>query len=88
MKISMIEMVSSHGGMNYYDFGLMMGLGRLGNDVTLYTSEPLLFDITSNKNLKVNLAYKGLFGTKNKFLMLLHYIKGTFKSLNDSSSAL
>lgn len=80
----MIEMVSSHGGMNYYDFGLMMGLGRLGNDVTLYTSEPLLFDITSNKNLKVNLAYKGLFGTKNKFLMLLHYIKGTFKSLNDS----
>lgn len=84
MKISMIEMVSSHGGMNYYDFGLMMGLGRLGHDVTLYTSEPLLFDITSNKNLKVNLAYKGLFGTKNKFLMLLHYIKGTFKSLNDS----
>ena len=56
MKISMIEMVSSHGGMNYYDFGLMMGLGKLEHDVTLYTSEPLLFDITSNKNLKVKVV--------------------------------
>ena len=80
----MIEMVSSHGGMNYYDFGLMMGLGKLEHDVTLYTSEPLLFDITSNKNLKVNLAYKGLFETKNKFIKLFHYMKGTFTALNDS----
>lgn len=84
MNISMIEIVSSHGGMNYYDFGLMMGLGKLEHDVTLYTSEPLLFDITSNKNLRVNLAYKGLFKTKNKFLKLFRYIKGTFIALNDS----
>ncbi len=82
MKISMIEMVSSHGGMNYYDYSLMKSLGKLGNEVTLYTSSPLLFNI--DNNLHVDLCYEGMFDSKNKIAKLHKFIKGTRIALNKS----
>lgn len=84
MNISMIEPVSSHGGMNYYDFGLMNGLGKLGCKVTLYTSSELKFDISNNKNLCVKLFYEGIYSGKNKIKRFFKYLWGTYKSLHDS----
>lgn len=84
MKISMIEIVSSHGGMNYYDYGLLNSLGKLGHEVTLYTSSPLLFDISKNKNIKVNLVYENLFNINNRLLKLIKYIRGTIRALKES----
>lgn len=84
MKISMIEMVSSHGGMNYYDYGLLDGLGKCGHQVKLYTSSPLLFDISTNKNVEVDYTYQGLFDRKNKILKLLKYVSGTAEALKKS----
>src|SRR5574344_968396 len=81
MKISMIEVVSSHGGANYYDYRLLNALGKLGNEVTLYTSCPLNFDISDNSHISVDLTYKGLFETKNKIVKLCKYIFGTINSL-------
>ena len=84
MNISMIEMVSSHGGCNYYDYGLMNGLGKLGCKVTLYTSSELKFDISDNKNLCVKLFYEGIYSGKNKIKRFCKYLWGTYKSLQDS----
>lgn len=83
MKISMIEMVSSHGGMNYYDYGLMNSLVKLGHEVTLYTSSSLNFNI-ENSGANVDLCYEGMFSEKNKFLKLLKYVKGTNEALRKS----
>lgn len=76
----MIEIVSSHGGMNYYDYGLLNGLGKLGNNITLFTSENLCFDLSKNQSVKVSYTYKNLF-KGNKIKKLLRYIVGTMKSL-------
>lgn len=80
MNIAMIEMVSSHGGMNYYDYGLLNGLGKLGSNITLFTSESLRFDLSKNQSIKVSYTYKNLF-KGNKIEKLLRYIVGTVKSL-------
>ena len=83
MKIGMIEIVSSHGGMNYYDFGLMMGFARLNQSVTLYTSCGLNFDISTNKALAVSLTYRGVFDKSIKIKRLFKFIRGTVVSIRD-----
>lgn len=80
MNISMIEMVSSHGGMNYYDYALLNAFGMLGNKVTLFTSENLVFDASKNRNVTVSYVYKNLF-KGNKISKLFHYIYGTLKTV-------
>lgn len=85
MNIAMIEMVSSHGGMNYYDYGLLNGLVKLGNNVTLFTSENLCFDLGNNQSIKVSYTYKNLF-KGNKIKKLLRYVVGTVKSLRQIKS--
>lgn len=80
MNISMIEMVSSHGGMNYYDYALLNAFGMLGNKVTLFTSEDLVFNISKNRNVTVSYAYKNLF-KGNKISKLFHYVYGTLKTV-------
>lgn len=76
----MIEMVSSHGGMNYYDYALLNAFGMLGNKVTLFTSEDLLFDTSKNPNVTVAYVYKNLF-KGNKISKLFHYVYGTLKTV-------
>lgn len=84
MNISMIEPVSSHGGMNYYDYGLMNGFGMQGCKVTLYTSSELKFDISNKDNLSVRLFYQGIYSRKHKVLRAVKYLTGTLKSLRDA----
>lgn len=84
MNIAMIETVSSHGGMNYYDYGLMCGLAKQHCDVTLYTSTALRFDISMYKNLRVKLFYDGIFTGKNKIKRFLKYLTGTIRALHDA----
>ena len=81
MKISMIELVSSHGGMNYYDYGLMNSFDKLGQEVTLFTSCSLKFDTYKNNNLSIKLTYKNLFNTKNKLKQFCIFILGTIKTM-------
>ena len=78
----MIELVSSHGGMNYYDYGLMSGFGSLNQNVTLYTSCDLKFDISNNNHLHVNYVYKGLFDEKNKIKRIIKFINGTLRAIH------
>lgn len=37
MKVAIIEPVGGHGGMDYYDYGLAMGLGKNGCQITYHT---------------------------------------------------
>lgn len=82
MKISMIELVSSHGGMNYYDYGLMAALANQGHEVTLFTSSELKFDISNNKNLNVDLVYSGLFTSHTKLTKIMKFIQGTYQAIH------
>lgn len=84
MKISMIEPVSSHGGMNYYDYGLMKGFSNNNCYVTLYTSCPLNFDISQYSNLNVKYFYEGIYSGKNKIKRFFKYFHGTVLALKDS----
>lgn len=85
MKISMIEPVSSHGGMNYYDYGLMKGFSNNNCNVTLYTSCPLNFDISQYSNLNVKYFYEGIYSGKNKIKRFFKYFYGTVLALKDSN---
>jgi len=45
--ISIIEPVGGHGGMNYYDYGLALGLANSGFETFLFTSDsttPIPYD--------------------------------------------
>lgn len=79
MKVSIIEPVGGHGGMDYYDFGLCRGIVSAGAEVTLYTC-----DETRNQDanpFEVILPYKNIFGSHAKWLRGIRYIRGSLHSL-------
>jgi D-inositol-3-phosphate glycosyltransferase len=82
MKVSMIEPIGGHGGMNYYDFGLCEGISSSGDcEITLYTS-----DVTKEESdsFKVVKNFKKIWGDGNKFLRLFRYFLAFIKSCIDS----
>jgi len=79
MKIGMIETVSSHGGMNYYDFGLINSLSKLVDQVFFYTSEELKFDFKGD--VEVFLSYKNLFKAKKRLEQMFIFLFGTIRSV-------
>lgn len=82
MKVSIIEPVGGHGGMNYYDFGLAGGLANAGVNVTLYTCDktqaPRLSGFVCKK------PFKGIYGKSNKYVRGLRYAGGLLAALFDS----
>ena len=62
IKASIIEVVGGHGGMDYYDIGLMSGLREYGVDATLFTNA------SNNQNVErlipgqAQYVYKNIFG--------------------------
>lgn len=82
IRVSMIEPVGGHGGMNYYDFNICESLTEKTEvDVTLYTCDETM---TSNQNFSIIKNFKGIYGKENKFVRALRFIRGLLKSLFDS----
>ncbi|OEU69189.1 MAG: hypothetical protein BA863_00115 [Desulfovibrio sp. S3730MH75] len=79
MKVSIIEPVGSHGGMDYYDFGLCSGLAKAGVEISLYTCDETR--IKNGGSLEIVFAYQRIFGGQSKWLRGARYIKGTLHSL-------
>ena len=73
MRISIIEPVGGHGGMDYYDYGLAYGLGANGIEAIFFTSDKT--QVREFPNVQTKLFFKGVWGssfiTKTRL-----YIKG------------
>ncbi|MEY8200436.1 MAG: glycosyltransferase [Colwellia sp.] len=74
ISINVIEPVGGHGGMNYYNTGLGLGLSEAGASSSLYTSSETVE--SSSGLLTVDKCFVDVFGAKNKFLRFYNYIKG------------
>lgn len=79
LKISMIEPVGGHGGMNYYDFNLCRELQTIeDSDVVLYTCDET---ISGLENFKIERSFKKIYGKSSKYIRGLNFIKGLVRSL-------
>lgn len=74
MKVSIIEPVGGHGGMNYYNAGLGRGLVEIGVSSTLYTSIETVE--TSCESFSIDKCFIGVFGSRNKLIRLVNYLRG------------
>lgn len=79
IKVSVIEPVGGHGGMNYYDFGLCSGLGAAGCDVVLYTCDKT--DPSAARSFKVLRPFRKIYGASPKPLRALFFTFGLLVSL-------
>lgn len=80
-RISIIDPVGGHGGMDYYDYGLAYGLGSNDASVTYYTCEN-----TKLRNFK-NIQTKNIFGNvwdKKSFSKLYAFLRGYLKVFKDA----
>ena len=85
LKVSIIEPVGGHSGMDYYDFGLCSGLQQAGIEPTLYTCDETIVD--PRYTFRVIPAYKNIFGAKAKWLRGIKYIAATLYALLQSRLA-
>ncbi len=83
LKVSIIEPLGNHGGMDYYNYSLCSGLSSMGLNTTLYTSEIKLKE-NSHHCFKTRYTYKGIYGRKPKIIRGLVHIAGTIMSLLES----
>jgi D-inositol-3-phosphate glycosyltransferase len=80
MKISIIEPVGGYSGMDYYDYGLALGLGYNNLEVLLLTSSKTI--IREYTNVETVRTFSNVWETKNKFIRLWYFILGYLRSLN------
>ncbi|MDN3954725.1 glycosyltransferase [Sporolactobacillus laevolacticus] len=78
MRISMIEPVGGHGGMNYYDFNLCKEIKRLDTTVTLFTCDET---VSENENFAINKTFKKIYGNDSSIIRGLRFLKGLSKSI-------
>ena len=71
LKVSVIEPVGGHGGMDYYDFGLCDGLASSGAGVTLYTSDKTV--APARVRFHLVRSFKGVFGKRQKWVRAVWY---------------
>lgn len=84
LKISMIEPIGGHGGMEFYDFGLCESISLQGYEVVLYTSDKTKLDGLVNVQFAVTKVYRGIYGLQNRLIRGLRYLRGTFAALLNS----
>lgn len=78
-KISIIEPVGGHGGMDYYDFGLCDGLSSSGLDVVLHTCDET--EKSPDQSFDVKFTYAGIYGDAPSWKRGLRYVVGSVKAM-------
>ena len=73
LKVTILEPVGGHGGMNYYDLGLCNGLGHAGIDVTLYTCDENP-PISVSGIFIVKPVFRGIYGSAPVWQRGLSYV--------------
>jgi D-inositol-3-phosphate glycosyltransferase len=84
IKIAIIEPVGGHGGMDYYDYGLAMGLAKNNSLVHFYTSDKT--KIRNIENVLTHIIFKNVWNEKNIFIKLVRFLSAYFKAFKDSKS--
>jgi D-inositol-3-phosphate glycosyltransferase len=80
LSVAIIEPVGGHGGMDYYDYGLAMGLGINDVDVVLYTSDNT--KVRQYLNVETLLFFKKMW-KQNFLIKVLKYLAGHYFSIQD-----
>lgn len=79
LVVAVVEPVGSHGGMDYYDSGLVGGVASQGVDVTWYTS-----DVSTQRGktkIKIEHAFEGIWGGDPAWKRGLRYVKGVMRTV-------
>lgn len=82
MKVAIIEPVGGHGGMNYYDFALCLGLTISGVEVTLYTCDET--EVPNNLAFTVKQHFQRIYGNGSRHVRAVRYLLGLIDSLTDA----
>lgn len=82
IQIAIIEPVGGHGGMDFYDYGLAMGLGK--NEVKVHYFTSTQTNERSFQNVNSYFYFKNVWDTKNKLIRLFYFFKAYWKSLRKS----
>ena len=81
MKVSLIDPIGGHGGMDYYDYGLAYGLGH--NDIIVYYYTCSKTKERFYKNVYTKNVFKNVW-KKNKFFKLLFFCSSYLKAFKSS----
>jgi len=73
-QIAIIEPVGGYGGMDYYDYGLAMGLGTNNIQILYYTNDQT--NIRYFVNVETIITFKRVWNTRIKILKLYYLLKG------------
>lgn len=84
-KVAIIDPIGGHGGMDYYCYGLAMGLGENNTLVSYFTSTET--SIREFKNVSTELTFKNVWSSGNKFIKLYRYYKGLRKAIKKAKAS-
>ena len=79
LKAAIIEPVGGHGGMNYYDFGLIDGLIKNGVNSFLYTCDSTTPPY--DKKNRTFCFFRGIYGSAPKTIRFFRFFRGLICSL-------
>jgi D-inositol-3-phosphate glycosyltransferase len=82
LKVSIIEPVGGHGGMDYYDFGLCAGLANANIDVVLHTCDET--DVVDDFGFSVKHTYAGIYGRAASWRRGVTYVVSSVIALASS----
>jgi D-inositol-3-phosphate glycosyltransferase len=80
IAVGVIEPVGGYGGMDYYDYGLAMGLGANDVEVFFYTS--LETTVRNFLNVETRIYFKKMW-KRHFFIKVFKYLAGHFFAIND-----
>lgn len=80
-KISLIDPVGGHGGMDFYNYGLAFGLSKYNIDIYIYTSSET--GLRNYTNVYTFYAFKDIWKS-NRLFKVLKYLCGHLLSINES----
>ena len=81
MKVSIIDPVGGHGGMDYYDYGLAYGLGSNGVTIDYYTCNKT--KLRNFGNVQTKDVFANVWDKKN-FGKLYGFLRGYLKAFKDA----
>lgn len=81
LKISIVEPVGGHGGMDFYDYGLARGLSDQGAQVYLYTCSATT--VQQLNNVQTKTYFKDLWN-RNKIVRAFLFFRGYIRAFRDS----
>jgi len=79
MKVAIIDPLGGHGGHHYYVDGIATGLQKAGMEITVYTVGETA--IRGNEPYRIEVVFRGLYGSDPALLRGLRYVRGLFRSV-------